>query len=71
MSARIGADDVGLFESPKPRLLRQITGPAPGAVGLHVLLDPARHDIAARVRGDVNAILQAAGDPPQLASHHR
>lgn len=39
MTARIGADDVGFFESPRTGLLRQITGIEPEPSGIHVLLD--------------------------------
>jgi hypothetical protein len=39
MSARVGADDVDPFESPRPRLLREITGLDPEPKGVHVLLD--------------------------------
>lgn len=39
MTARMGADDVGTFDSPRPRLLREITGIEPEPAGVHVLLD--------------------------------
>jgi len=39
MRARIGADDLELFEDPRPHLLEQISGIRPEAKGLHVLLD--------------------------------
>ncbi|MDQ5820578.1 MAG: hypothetical protein M3540_03970 [Actinomycetota bacterium] len=39
MTARIGADDVGFFESPRPQLLREISAIEPEASGVHVLLD--------------------------------
>lgn len=40
MTARIGADDVApAFESPRPDLLRKITGIEPEPSGVHVLLD--------------------------------
>src|SRR5688572_1783827 len=39
MPARIGADDVGLFESPRPSLLREVSGIEPEPSGGHVLLD--------------------------------
>jgi len=39
VTARIGADDIGFFNSPRPQLLRQITNIEPEASGVHVLLD--------------------------------
>jgi hypothetical protein len=39
MTARLGADDLELFENPQPRLLREATGIEPERSGLHVLLD--------------------------------
>lgn len=39
MTAQIGADDGGLFDTPRPRLLREITGIEPERDGVHVLLD--------------------------------
>lgn len=39
MAARIGPDDVALFETPRPGLLREITGVEPEKKGLHVRLD--------------------------------
>lgn len=39
MTARIGADDTGFFEFPRPRLLREISGIEPEPSGIHVLLD--------------------------------
>lgn len=39
MTARIGADDVGTFDSPRPRLLQEISGIEPEPAGVHVLLD--------------------------------
>ncbi len=39
MTARIGADDVDFFDSPQPRLLREISGIEPEPAGVHVLLD--------------------------------
>jgi hypothetical protein len=39
MSARIGADDLVLFEDPQPSLLQRVSGIKPESGGLHVLLD--------------------------------
>ena len=39
MTAQIGADDSGLFDTPRPELLREITGIEPEREGVHVLLD--------------------------------
>lgn len=40
MTARIGPGDVSLYESPRPSLLRLITGREPEPKGTHVLLEP-------------------------------
>lgn len=39
MTARIGADDLGLFESPRPDLLAEVTGITPEPSGGHVMLE--------------------------------
>jgi hypothetical protein len=39
VTARIGADDIGFFESPRPQLLREISAIEPEPSGVHVLLD--------------------------------
>lgn len=39
MSSRIGADDVDFFDSPRPKLLREVSGIDPEPAGVHVLLD--------------------------------
>lgn len=41
-AARLGADDVHLFDTPLPDLLREITGIEPVPTGTHVRLDEAR-----------------------------
>ena len=39
MAATIGTDDLDLYASPQPRLLRAISGIDPVASGTHVLLE--------------------------------
>jgi hypothetical protein len=43
MAARIGADDLVFFETPRPDLLREVSGIEPEAPGTHVLLDGDAH----------------------------
>jgi hypothetical protein len=42
VSARVGADDIAVFKSPRPQLLREITGLDPAPSGVHVPLEEHR-----------------------------
>jgi hypothetical protein len=70
MRARVGADDVELFQEPEPELLRKVSGLAPEPGGLHVLLDGHRVRSTQRLalslfQGGVVAALWPAELKPQ------
>lgn len=67
MLARIGADDVEMFSSPRPGLLREITGLTPRDPGDHVLLKPLGVRSTQRLAlADVGGGLVAAMWPAEL-----
>lgn len=70
MTARIGADDVGWFDSPRPDLLREITGIEPEPARVHVLLDKhlGVRSIQRLAIGDVGGTIIVALWPAELRS---
>jgi hypothetical protein len=68
MTARIGADDVGLFTTPRTRLLREITRLAPEPpAGVHALLAPAGIRSTQRLAlADIGGGVVAATWPAEL-----
>jgi hypothetical protein len=67
VTARIGADDIEFFESPRPALLREITGLEPEPSGVHVLLENQGVRSTQRVAiGDVGGDVVAAIWPAEL-----
>jgi hypothetical protein len=67
MSAKIGADDIGFFDSPRPQLLRKIGGIKPEPSGIHVLLE--KHGIQSVQRlalGDIGGGIVVALWPAEL-----
>jgi hypothetical protein len=65
--ARIGADDVAAFESPRPELLREISGIEPAAKGVHVPLKGARSTQRLSL-GDIGGGVVVALSPAELKS---
>lgn len=69
MTARIGADDSGFFESPRPQLLREISGIQPEPSGVHVLLyDHGVQSTQRLALGDVGGGIVVALWPAELKS---
>lgn len=67
MTATIGPDDADIHDSPRPRILREITGLEPVAKGTHVLVDRLGFRSIQRVAaGDVNGSLVVALWPAEL-----
>jgi hypothetical protein len=67
VTARIGADDIEFFESPRPDLLREITGLEPEPSGVHVLLENQSVRSTQRVAlGDVGGDVVVAIWPAEL-----
>lgn len=67
MTARIGADDIGFFESPRPKLLREISAIEPEPSGVHVLLDDQGVRSTQRLAlGDVGGGIVVALWPAEL-----
>jgi hypothetical protein len=67
VSARIGADDSGFFESPRPRLLHEISGIKPEPRGVHVLLEDHGVRSAQRVAlGDIGGAIVVGLWPAEL-----
>jgi hypothetical protein len=69
VTARIGADDVDVFKSGRPDLLREISGLQPEPAGVHVLLDKAGVRSVQRLAlADVGGSVVAAFWPAELKS---
>jgi hypothetical protein len=67
VSAAIGPDDAGIYDSPRPQILREITGLEPVARETHVLLDRCGVRSAQRLAaGDVGGTLVLALWPAEL-----
>jgi hypothetical protein len=70
MTARIGADDLNLFETPLPDLLLQISGIEPEPPGVHVRLDTQSHVRSTQrlALGDVGGSVVVGFWPAELKS---
>jgi hypothetical protein len=72
MAVTIGPNDVDLYESPLPDLLRRATGIAPVEAGGHVLLDERGVQSAQRLGvGDVGGNVGVALWPAELKEQAR
>jgi hypothetical protein len=67
VAATIGPDDIGVYDSPLPDLLREVAGAEPVAAGTHVMLDGQGVRSAQRLAiGDVGGQAVAALWPAEL-----
>lgn len=68
MAATIGPNDLDIYESPRPSLLREITGLPPVVKGTHVMLEGA-HSLQRLAVGEVGGNVWLAMWPAELKEH--